>query len=129
MSASIYLMIFSGHVLQIRLYGSNWKLQGNTSNPVRIFVFDGLLILRIFTIFSICLMFVLTSVWSKVVSIAEGLYARFSAAAVFVGPYKAGSFFFVDTCNKNLDTFGDNHYYAQKVDTMHSLIKVHGDCC
>ncbi|KAH0934739.1 hypothetical protein HID58_011856, partial [Brassica napus] len=64
-----------------------------------------------------------TSVWSKVVSIAEGLYARFSAAAVFVGPYKAGSFFFVDTCNKNLDTFGDNHYYAQKVDTMHSLIK------
>ncbi|WZZ55466.1 hypothetical protein YC2023_055573 [Brassica napus] len=34
MSASIYLMIFSGHVLQIRLYGSNWKLQGNTSNPV-----------------------------------------------------------------------------------------------
>ncbi|KAH0882260.1 hypothetical protein HID58_042479, partial [Brassica napus] len=70
-----------------------------------------------------------TSVWSKVVSIAEGLYARFSAASVFLGPYKAGSFFFVDTCNKNLDTFGDNHYYAQKVDTMHSLIKVHGDCC
>ncbi|CAF2068422.1 unnamed protein product [Brassica napus] len=70
MSASIYLMIFSGHVLQIRLYGSNWKLQGNTSNPVRIFVFDGLSILGIFTIFSICLMFVLTSVWSKVVSIA-----------------------------------------------------------
>uniref|UniRef100_A0A0D3CR83 Uncharacterized protein n=1 Tax=Brassica oleracea var. oleracea TaxID=109376 RepID=A0A0D3CR83_BRAOL len=113
----------------IRLYGSNWKLQGNTSNPVRIFVFDGLLILRIFTIFSICLMFVLTSVWSKVVSIAEGLYARFSAAAVFLGPYKAGSFFFVDICNKNLDTFGDNHYYAQMVDTMHSLIKVQGGCC
>ncbi|KAH0859509.1 hypothetical protein HID58_087770 [Brassica napus] len=105
----------------IRLYGSNWKLQGNTSNPVRIFVFDGLLILRIFTIFSICLI-----VWSKVVSIAEGLYARFSAAAVFLGPYKAGSFFFVDICNKNLDTFGDNHYYAQMVDTMHSLIKVQG---
>ncbi|KAH0837313.1 hypothetical protein HID58_079299 [Brassica napus] len=70
-----------------------------------------------------------TRVWSKVVSIAEGLYARFSAAAVFLGPYKAGYFFFVDTCNKNLDTFGDNHYYAQKVDTMHSSIKVHGDCC
>ncbi|KAF2533809.1 hypothetical protein F2Q70_00032662 [Brassica cretica] len=42
------------------------------------------------------------------------------------GPYKAGSFFFVDICNKNLDTFGDNHYYAQMVDTMHSLIKVQG---
>ncbi|KAL0707826.1 hypothetical protein Bca4012_074252 [Brassica carinata] len=27
MSASVYLLIFSGHVLQIRLYGSNWKLQ------------------------------------------------------------------------------------------------------
>ena len=56
---------------------------------------------------------IVTSVWSKVVSIAEGLYARFSAAAVFLGPYKAGSFFFVDICNKNLDTFGNNHYYAQ----------------
>ncbi|CAN7049855.1 unnamed protein product [Brassica oleracea var. botrytis] len=99
------------------------------SNPVRIFVFEGLLILRIFTIFSKCLMFVLTSVWSKVVSMAEGLYARFSAAAFFLGPYKAGSFFFVDNCNKNLDTFGDNHYYAQMVDTMHSLIKLQGGCC
>lgn len=35
---------------------------------------------------------------------AEGLSARFSAAAVFQGPYKAGSFFFVENCNKNLDT-------------------------
>ncbi|KAF3611154.1 hypothetical protein DY000_02050596 [Brassica cretica] len=43
---------------------------------------------------------------------AEGLYARFSAAAFFLGPYKAGSFFFVDNCNKNLDTF-DGGYDAQ----------------
>ncbi|CAF2073919.1 unnamed protein product [Brassica napus] len=59
MSASIYLMIFSGHVLQIRLYGSNWKLQGNTSNPVRIFVFDGLLdsqnLYNILYMFNVCI--------------------------------------------------------------------------
>lgn len=36
--------------------------------------------------------------------------ARFSAAAVCMGPYKDGSFFFVGGCNKNLEPLDDIYY-------------------
>lgn len=40
----------------------------------------------------------------------EGPSARFSAAAVCLDPYKAGLFFFVGGCNKNLDPLDDIYY-------------------
>lgn len=36
--------------------------------------------------------------------------ARFSCAAVCLDPYKAGSFFFVGGCNKNLEALDDIYY-------------------
>ena len=80
----------------------------------------------------------------------EGPSARFSAGAVSLGPYKAGSFFFVGGCNKSLEPLDDIYYlhtgfvfylslgrlliilliifaYCQQmVDTMHGLIKLQG---
>jgi len=40
----------------------------------------------------------------------EGPSARFSSAAVCLDPYKAGSFFFVGGCNKNLEPLDDIYY-------------------
>ncbi|ESQ27747.1 hypothetical protein EUTSA_v100194641mg, partial [Eutrema salsugineum] len=51
-----------------------------------------------------------TGVWSKVVAMEEGPSARFSAAAVCLGPYKAGLFFFIGGCNKNLEPLDDIYY-------------------
>ncbi|KAG5380967.1 hypothetical protein IGI04_028809 [Brassica rapa subsp. trilocularis] len=52
-----------------------------------------------------------TSVWSKLVhAMEEGPSARFSAGAVSLGPYKAGSFFFVGGCNKSLEPLDDIYY-------------------
>ncbi|XP_033131478.1 nitrile-specifier protein 1 isoform X1 [Brassica rapa] len=52
-----------------------------------------------------------TGVWSKLVhAMEEGPSARFSAGAVSLGPYKAGSFFFVGGCNKNLEPLDDIYY-------------------
>ncbi|CAA7043224.1 unnamed protein product [Microthlaspi erraticum] len=51
-----------------------------------------------------------TGVWSKVVAMEEGPSARFSSAAVCLGPYKAGLFFFVGGCNKNLEPLDDIYY-------------------
>ncbi|AEE35560.1 Galactose oxidase/kelch repeat superfamily protein [Arabidopsis thaliana] len=51
-----------------------------------------------------------TGVWSKVVAMVEGPSARFSSAAVCLDPYKAGSFFFVGGCNKNLEPLDDIYY-------------------
>ncbi|KAG2313271.1 hypothetical protein Bca52824_024828 [Brassica carinata] len=50
-----------------------------------------------------------TRVWSKI-AMEEGPSARFSAAAVCLGPYKAGSFFFVGGCNNNLEPLDDIYY-------------------
>ncbi|KAG2313277.1 hypothetical protein Bca52824_024834 [Brassica carinata] len=50
-----------------------------------------------------------TRVWSKIV-IQEGPCARFSAAAVRLGPYMAGSFFLFGGCNKNLEPLDDIYY-------------------
>ncbi|KAG2313275.1 hypothetical protein Bca4012_027852 [Brassica carinata] len=50
-----------------------------------------------------------TCVWSKI-AIEEGPCARFSAAAVCLGPYKPGSFFFVGGYNKNLEPLDDIYY-------------------
>ncbi|CAH2067199.1 unnamed protein product [Thlaspi arvense] len=51
-----------------------------------------------------------TGVWSKVVSMEEGPSARFSAAAVCLGPYKDGLFLFLGGCNKNLEPLDDIYY-------------------
>ncbi|CAF2064740.1 unnamed protein product [Brassica napus] len=52
-----------------------------------------------------------TGVWSKLVhAIEEGPSARFSAGAVSLGPYKAGSFFFLGGCSKNLEPLDDIYY-------------------
>ncbi|EFH63787.1 hypothetical protein ARALYDRAFT_316360 [Arabidopsis lyrata subsp. lyrata] len=51
-----------------------------------------------------------TGVWSKVVAMEEGPSPRFSSAAVCLHPYKAGSFFFVGGCNKNLEPLDDIYY-------------------
>ena len=40
----------------------------------------------------------------------EGPAARFSAGAVCLGPYKAGSFFFLGGCNKSLEPLDDIYY-------------------
>lgn len=40
----------------------------------------------------------------------EGPSPRFSSAAVCLHPYKAGSFFFVGGCNKNLEPLDDIYY-------------------
>ncbi|KAF8088557.1 hypothetical protein N665_0536s0008 [Sinapis alba] len=50
-----------------------------------------------------------TCVWSKI-DMEERPSARFSATAVCLGPYKAGSFFFVGGCNKNLEPLDDIYY-------------------
>lgn len=50
----------------------------------------------------------------------EGPSARFSAAAVCLGPYKAGSVFFVGGCNKNLEPLDDIYYlHTGFVSTFH----------
>ncbi|XP_013652385.2 tip elongation aberrant protein 1 isoform X1 [Brassica napus] len=51
-----------------------------------------------------------TGVWSKLVAMEEGPAARFSAGAVCLGPYKAGSFFFLGGCNKSLEPLDDIYY-------------------
>ncbi|KAJ4883747.1 Galactose oxidase/kelch repeat superfamily protein [Raphanus sativus] len=51
-----------------------------------------------------------TGVWSKVAAIEEGPSARFCAGAVCLGPYKAGSVFFLGGCNKNLEPLDDIYY-------------------
>ncbi|KAF2592903.1 hypothetical protein F2Q70_00045403 [Brassica cretica] len=52
-----------------------------------------------------------TGVWSKLVhAMEEGPSARFSAGAVSLGPYKAGSFFFLGGCNKSLEPLDDIYY-------------------
>ncbi|XP_023643710.1 tip elongation aberrant protein 1 isoform X2 [Capsella rubella] len=51
-----------------------------------------------------------TGVWSKVAAMEEGPCARFSCAAVCLDPYKAGSFFFLGGCNKNLEPLDDIYY-------------------
>ncbi|VVA95232.1 unnamed protein product [Arabis nemorensis] len=51
-----------------------------------------------------------TGVWSKVVAMEEGPSARFSASAVSLDPYKAGLFFFLGGCNKNLEPLDDIYY-------------------
>nr|VDC88717.1 unnamed protein product [Brassica rapa] len=52
-----------------------------------------------------------TGVWSKIVAMEDRPPARFSAAAVCLGPYKAGSFFFFGGCNKNLKPLDDTYYF------------------
>ncbi|CDY42440.1 BnaC02g22680D [Brassica napus] len=52
-----------------------------------------------------------TGVWSKIVAMEDRPPARFSAAAVCLGPYKAGSFFFFGGCNKNLEPLDDIYYF------------------
>ncbi|CAF1726238.1 unnamed protein product [Brassica oleracea var. botrytis] len=61
---------------------------------------EGLLILRIFKMMYLCLMLVCSCHGRR-------LSARSS---------KAGSFFFVGDCNKNLDPLDDIYYYAQLTD-------------
>ncbi|XP_018469357.2 uncharacterized protein LOC108841072 [Raphanus sativus] len=51
-----------------------------------------------------------TRVWSKLIAMEEGPSGRFSAAAVCLGPYKAGSFLFIGGCNKNLEPLDDIYY-------------------
>ncbi|CAN8239743.1 unnamed protein product [Cochlearia groenlandica] len=51
-----------------------------------------------------------TGVWSRVVAMEAGPSARFSTAAVCLGPYKAGLFLFVGGCNKNLEALDDIYY-------------------